>query len=58
MKQTLSKHEAIRAHIVHVYIEYICMMSVWCLLDVCFIVYMEYKWNNEQSYFCVILVKS
>jgi len=26
-KQTLSKREAIRAHVVHMYIEYVCMMS-------------------------------
>jgi len=27
MKQTSSKHEAIRAYVVHAYIEYACMMS-------------------------------
>jgi len=26
LKQTSSKHQAIRAHVVHVYFEYICLM--------------------------------
>ena len=31
-KQTSSKHQAIRAHVVHVYFEYICLTFAWCLL--------------------------
>jgi len=27
IKQTSNKHETIRANVVHVYIEYVCMMS-------------------------------
>jgi len=33
IEQTSSKHQAIRAHVVHVHFEYICLMVVWCLLD-------------------------
>jgi len=33
VKQTSSKHRAIRAHVVHVYFEYICLMLALCLLD-------------------------
>jgi len=33
MKQTLSKHQGIRAHVAHVYFECICLMIARCLLD-------------------------
>jgi len=38
MKQTSSKRRAIRAHVMHVYCEYICLMFAPCLPDVCLIV--------------------
>jgi len=33
IKQTSSNHQALRAHVVHVHFEYICLMFAWCLLD-------------------------
>jgi len=33
IEQTSSKHQTIRAHVVHVYFGYICLMVARCLLD-------------------------
>jgi len=38
IKQLSSKHRATRAHIAHVYFEYICWMFARWLLNVCLIV--------------------
>ena len=38
IQQTSSKYRAIRAHVVHKYFEYICVMFAECLLDDCLIV--------------------